>query len=67
MTVGQGDVLVTPLQLADGYATLANGGTVYRPQLIRYVTDLASQSNAVVTQPEANGRRSRCPRSGATR
>ncbi|HKA85473.1 MAG TPA: penicillin-binding protein 2 [Acidimicrobiales bacterium] len=31
--VGQGDVLVTPLQLANGYATFANGGTRYIPQM----------------------------------
>jgi penicillin-binding protein 2 len=31
--VGQGDVLVTPLQLANGYATFANGGTRYVPQV----------------------------------
>jgi penicillin-binding protein 2 len=31
--VGQGDVLATPLQLANAYATLANGGTVYQPRL----------------------------------
>lgn len=55
MVVGQGNVLVTPLQLANGYATLANGGTIFRPRLIAYVTDLASQSNAVVTQPEVTG------------
>jgi penicillin-binding protein 2 len=33
MGVGQGDVLVTPLQLANGYATFANGGTRYVPQV----------------------------------
>ena len=31
MAVGQGDDLVTPLQLANGYATFANGGTRYVP------------------------------------
>lgn len=33
MAVGQGDILVTPLQLANAYATLANGGTVHQPQV----------------------------------
>ena len=33
MAIGQGDVLVTPMQLATGYATFANGGTRYVPQM----------------------------------
>jgi penicillin-binding protein 2 len=33
MAVGQGDVQVTPLQLAVVYSALANGGTIVRPHL----------------------------------
>jgi penicillin-binding protein 2 len=33
MALGQGDVLLTPLQIANGYATLANGGTRFEPRV----------------------------------
>lgn len=36
-SIGQGDVAATPLQLAVAYAAIANGGTVFQPQLVREV------------------------------
>jgi penicillin-binding protein 2 len=38
LAVGQGDVLVSPLQLANAYAALANGGTLFQPRLVDEVT-----------------------------
>ncbi|HEX7132277.1 MAG TPA: penicillin-binding transpeptidase domain-containing protein [Iamia sp.] len=54
--VGQGSVLVSPLQLAQGYATLANGGTIWKPQLVLQVNDYAVDSNVEVTEREEMGR-----------
>ncbi|MER3395803.1 MAG: penicillin-binding protein 2 [Acidimicrobiia bacterium] len=34
MSVGQGDLLVTPIQLAQAYAALAGGGKVFKPHIM---------------------------------
>jgi penicillin-binding protein 2 len=39
LAIGQGEMAVTPLQLAQSYATFANGGTVWQPRLVDKVVD----------------------------
>jgi penicillin-binding protein 2 len=51
MSIGQGFLVVTPLQMLNATAAVANGGTLFRPQLLLKVTD---QEGSVVRdfQPE---------------
>jgi penicillin-binding protein 2 len=50
MAVGQGFVTATPLQVLNMGATVANGGTLYRPQIIHHLTD--ATGNIVRVGPE---------------
>lgn len=38
-SIGQGDVIVTPLQVANYTVALANGGTLYKPHLVSRILD----------------------------
>src|SRR5947199_548108 len=40
MSIGQGDIQVTPLQMAQGMAIVANGGRFYQTRLVRQVQSL---------------------------
>lgn len=50
MSIGQGDLLVTPLQLTNGYATFANGGTLREPQIALEVWDQQEEGPPVVVE-----------------
>lgn len=47
LAIGQGELLVTPMQVATFVAAIGNGGTLYRPQVIEHVA-------AVADEPEIN-------------
>ncbi len=44
LAVGQGDVMVTPLQLARAYAALANGGALVRPHVGGSIVNLQGRT-----------------------
>jgi len=43
MSIGQGDIQVTPLQMAQAMATIANGGTLYQTRLVQQVQTFDNQ------------------------
>ncbi|MBV9660977.1 MAG: penicillin-binding protein 2 [Acidimicrobiales bacterium] len=54
LAIGQDELLVTPLQLANAYATFANGGTLYTPQLVQTAQTAFGQTNKTFS-PQAKG------------
>ncbi|MEA3186493.1 MAG: penicillin-binding protein 2, partial [Chthoniobacter sp.] len=53
LSIGQGDLLVTPLQMAQAMAAVGNGGTLYRTRLVQQVQSIDSQ---IVTAYEIGAR-----------
>ncbi len=54
IAIGQSDVQVTPLQVATFIAAVANGGTLYRPQLVEKIQPVNGEAINVF-RPQANG------------
>ncbi|GAA4679424.1 penicillin-binding protein 2 [Streptomyces chumphonensis] len=53
--IGQGDILVTPIQMATGYAAISNGGTLYDPTVGKAI--ISPDGREVETiEPTAHGK-----------
>lgn len=55
MAIGQGYVLLTPLQIASGYATIGNGGTVWVPHVVKEIRDGVTEELKRTIEPEQSG------------
>jgi len=44
IAIGQGEVLVTPLQVVSYFAALANGGTLHRPSLVQEIRSASGET-----------------------
>ncbi|AOT58865.1 penicillin-binding protein 2 [Streptomyces fradiae] len=53
--IGQGDVLITPVQLATAYAAISNGGTLYEPTVGKAVISPDGKKIEQI-EPKASGR-----------
>jgi len=47
ISIGQGYLKATPLQLAVAYSAIANGGKIVKPQLVKSIVD---QNNNIIKE-----------------
>jgi penicillin-binding protein 2 len=52
LAVGQGDLLATPLQVANMMAAVANGDTLYRPHLVMRISGTPQEQEVIFTASE---------------
>ncbi|HYA13132.1 MAG TPA: penicillin-binding protein 2, partial [Syntrophales bacterium] len=55
ISIGQGFDLVTPIQLVNAYSALANGGTLYKPRIVKRI-ETADGRVLKTFEPEQKGR-----------
>jgi penicillin-binding protein 2 len=50
LSIGQSDLQTTPLQVASAYCAVANGGTLYKPQVVNKIISGSGKDAKVVQQ-----------------
>jgi len=55
-SIGQGNVLATPLQVAFSFVPIANGGTLYKPQMVKEILETERVIPPVVVSKDVIGK-----------
>lgn len=50
LSIGQSDLQTTPLQVATAYCAIANGGTLYKPQIVNKIIDGSGKDAKIIQQ-----------------
>ena len=50
LSIGQSDLQVTPLQVAVAYGAIANGGTLYKPQIMKKIIDSSKNKPNIIQE-----------------
>jgi len=56
LSIGQSDLQVTPIQVVTAYAAIANGGTLYQPQIVNKIISSDGQNVIAQFTPKVNSR-----------
>jgi len=54
LAIGQGALTATPIQVAMAYAAIANGGTLYQPEIVKKIVDTSSGSIKTIENLQPN-------------
>ena len=50
--IGQGDLEITPIQMAKAISAIANGGTLYKPRLVKEIVDSNDKNSVKIIEPQ---------------
>ena len=54
VAIGQGDILITPMELLNYVTAIANGGTLYKPRIVKNIKDKTGNVVQSMSAPQVN-------------